>query len=201
MAPVIDRTCLEQDRHFYDPTHARLPLWHNAVRTVLQAHNAEDRPLLHGEKTLSEFIVDFLPVQSIVIRRLNGREAHIPCEPSFTVSRLKEEINKSEDIQVESMRLVARGRHLNDDNRLVTDYKLSTDTNIWIVLPADVPGKVLPSPRRTMASRDNLRIERDLRRRYPTNDSHNDHDERNKRMRSATPTAFRNTQLSFPQLY
>lgn len=79
----------------------------------------------------------------VTVKTLNGKQLPIEIDPSFTIKQVKEVIEKDHDMKADSLKLIAYGKVLDNEEKTAAEYNLKE--NDFIVAMVQKPK---PAPKK-----------------------------------------------------
>ena len=66
----------------------------------------------------------------ITVKTLSGKQLPLEIETDWSIRKVKEQIEKDHDLKADSLKLIAYGKVLDSDDKLVSDHNLKEGDHI-----------------------------------------------------------------------
>jgi len=82
----------------------------------------------------------------IIIKTLQGKQLPLEAEEDITIAQLKEKIQTEHSMPVETQKLIAYGKVMEDQEKTLKDYKIADGGFIVVMNQKKVPPKPAAKP-------------------------------------------------------
>lgn len=87
----------------------------------------------------------------IIVKTLSGKQLPLDIEPEWTIKKVKEEIEKVHELKAETLKLIAYGKVLEDDEKTTVDYSIKENDFIVAMVQKAKPA---PKPKNEEVKKD-----------------------------------------------